>query len=67
MNWYNLLWILRRKNLFRCKDGSQYCSVKDFQLGIWFGEKVKGLGLKVFSCPFSPSSFALNRQVLRWG
>ncbi|EKF00145.1 hypothetical protein FDUTEX481_09353 [Tolypothrix sp. PCC 7601] len=21
---------------------NQYCSVKDFQLGIWFGEKVKG-------------------------
>ncbi|EKE98889.1 hypothetical protein FDUTEX481_03521 [Tolypothrix sp. PCC 7601] len=20
----------------------QYCSVKDFQVGIWFGEKVKG-------------------------
>ncbi|EKF00806.1 hypothetical protein FDUTEX481_08618 [Tolypothrix sp. PCC 7601] len=24
------------------KKTMQYCSVKDFQLGIWFGEKVKG-------------------------
>jgi hypothetical protein len=30
----------------------QYYSVKHFELRIWFGEKVKGEGLKVFSSPF---------------
>ncbi|EKF01267.1 hypothetical protein FDUTEX481_08148 [Tolypothrix sp. PCC 7601] len=55
----------RHRQLCAIYADLQYCSVKDFQLGIGFGEKVKGEGLKVFSCPFSPSPFTLNRQVLR--
>jgi hypothetical protein len=41
-------------------EALQYYSVKHFELRIWFGEKVFGVGLKVFSSPFP-----LNRQVLR--
>ncbi len=42
----------------------QYYSVKHFELRIWFGEKVKGEGLKVFSSPFPLPLFPKTRQVL---
>jgi len=38
----------------------QYYSVKHFELRIWFGEKVFGVGLKVFSSPFPLPLFPLT-------
>jgi hypothetical protein len=56
------LGISQAKQVLLIGDGAewiQYYSVKHFELRIWFWEKVKGEGLKVFSFPFP-----LNRQVL---
>ncbi|EKF00174.1 hypothetical protein FDUTEX481_09209 [Tolypothrix sp. PCC 7601] len=36
------VWGMGKGKRVRDKNLSQYCSVKDFQLLIWFEEKVKG-------------------------